>query len=88
MASESDAIQKLVGFGIGLLTLVVILYLGPGIGEQVSTALPVNQTGDFAGATTGAAVWTNGTSVMGIVVIVALLAIVIKSLLGMRGGKN
>jgi len=88
MASEGDSIQKLTGFAIGLLTLVVILYLGPGIGEQVSTALPVNESGDFAGATTGADVWNNGTSVMGIVVIVAMLTIVIKSLLGMRGKGN
>lgn len=80
--------NELVGLAVGLLVVVIIAYLGPGIGEQVSTAMPVNQSGDFANATTGAEIWTSGFGIIGIVVTVIFVAVAIKALKGIQGGSN
>ena len=71
----ADDMTKLVGFSISLLILVVVFYLGPGIGEEISTALPVCSTGDFADVTTGAEVWDAGTGLTVVVVIILLVGL-------------
>jgi hypothetical protein len=64
------------------------MYLGPGIGDQVSTALPIDKTGDFANATTGASVWTSSASIISIVVLVGFVGVIIRSLRGVSGNNN
>lgn len=80
MASMND----LVGLCVSLLIIVVIAYLGPGLGEQISTAMPVNASGDFANATTGADVWTSGFGLVSIVVLVIFIAVAVKALKGIQ----
>jgi hypothetical protein len=80
--------NELVGLAVGLLVVVIIAYLGPGIGEQVSTAMPINASGDFANATTGAEIWTSGFGIIGIVVTVIFVAVAIKALKGIQGNNN
>lgn len=74
-----DDMQKLVGFAISLLILVVVFYLGPGVGEAVSTALPAT-SGEFSNATTGAEIWNAGTSISIVVVIVAMIGVALAAL--------
>ncbi len=83
-----STMTELVGMCVGLLTLVIIFYLGPGIGEKVSQAMPVNKSGDFANATTGASVWNNGVNIVGVVVLVTFVALAIRSLKGIQGGNQ
>lgn len=80
--------NELVGFAIGLMIVMIIAYMGAGMGEKVQTALPVNASGDFASATTGAEIWTNGFSIVSIVVIVIAIAMAIRSLKGIQGGNG
>lgn len=80
----ADDMQKLVGFSISLLIMVVIFYLGPGIGEQISTALPICSTGDFADVTTGAEVWDAGTGITVVVVIIVLVGLGIKAMYNLK----
>ncbi|MCE5295188.1 MAG: hypothetical protein LLF94_11330 [Chlamydiales bacterium] len=80
--------NELVGLAVGLLTLTIVLYLGPGVGEMVSKTMPINESGDFADVTTGAEVWTSGVGILGIVVTVIFVAVAIKALKGIQGNSN
>jgi len=80
----ADMMSKVVAGAISLLILVVIFYLGPGLGEEISRALPVNATGDFAGATTGADVWTSGVAIVTVVVIIIFISLAINALYGLK----
>lgn len=82
-----DMMSKVVAGAISLLILVVIFYLGPGLGEEISTALPINASGDFADATTGADVWTSGVAIVTVVVIIIFISLAINALYGLRGGE-
>lgn len=86
--NEMSNMSELVGMVVSLLTLVIVFYMGPGIGEKVSTAMPINKTGDFANTTTGASVWNNGVNIVGIVVLVTFVALAIRSLKGIQGGNG
>ncbi len=80
----ADMMSTVVAGAISLLILVVIFYLGPGLGEEISRALPVNATGDFADATTGADVWTSGVAIVTVVVIIIFISLAINALYGLR----
>ena len=80
----ADALTKVVGSAISLMIILVIFYLGPGLGENISDAMPICATGDFADATTGAEVWSSGASIMSVVVIIAFIAIAIKELYNLQ----
>lgn len=84
----ADDMQKVIGLAVGLLIVVVIFYLAPGMGEEVSKALPVNESGDFAGAPTGADVWNSGATLMKVVIIIVFIGVAIGALykLRSRGG--
>lgn len=77
-------------FSMEMLILVVLLYLGPGIGSEVATALPVCSTGDFGTTTytTGASVWATFTKLIGIVVLINMIALGISGLQDLRGNDN
>ena len=77
-------IEEITAFCMGLLTIVVVLYLGPGLGDSMSTSLPINESGDFASATTGADVWTSGVAILGAVIVIAAVAIAIRALKGLK----
>jgi len=77
-------IEEISAFCMGLLTVVVILYLGPGLGESMSTSLPINESGDFGTATTGADIWTSGVAILGAVIVIAAVAIAIRALKGLK----
>jgi len=77
-------IEEITAFCLGLLTLVVVTYLAPGLGESMSQSLPVNESGDFAGAATGADVWSSGISIISAVVVIAAVAIAIRALKGLK----
>lgn len=80
--------NEVVGACLSLLVIVIVAYMGPGIGEQVRTAMPINATGDFAGTTTGADIWSSGIGIISIVVTVIFVAIAIKALKGIQGNQN
>lgn len=82
------SMNELVGLCVSLLIIVVIAYLGPGLGEEISTAMPVNESGDFANATTGADIWTSGFNLVGIVVLVIFIAVAVRALKGIQGGNG
>ncbi len=79
------AMQEVTAFCFELLLMVVLLYLGPGLGESMSTALPINQTGDFANATTGADVWIGGVGILGAVIVINGVAIAVRAIKGVKG---
>jgi hypothetical protein len=81
----ADDMQKVIGLAIGLMIITVVFYLGPGVGEEVSSALPINATGDFATAPTGAEVWTSGATMMKIVVIIVFIGVAIGALFKLKG---
>lgn len=81
----ADDMQKVIGLAVGLLIVVVIFYLAPGMGEEVSKALPVNESGDFAGAPTGADVWNSGATLMKVVIIIVFIGVAIGALYKLRG---
>lgn len=76
----ADMFATVVGGAISLLILVVIFYLGPGLGEEIGTALPICATGDFADATTGADIWNSNASIISVVVIIIFISLAIKAL--------
>jgi len=80
----ADDMQRVIGLAVGLLIVVVIFYLAPGMGQEVSTALPINQTGDFANAPTGADVWTSGATLMKVVIIVVFIGVAIGALFKLK----
>jgi uncharacterized membrane protein len=81
---QEDDMQKVIGLAVGLLIVVVIFYLAPGMGEEVSTALPINASGDFATAPTGAEVWTSGATLMKVVIIVVFIGVAIGALFKLK----
>lgn len=56
--------------------------------SSVSTAMPINQSGDFADATSGAEIWSSGFGIIGIVVTVIFVAVAIKALKGIQGNNQ
>jgi len=76
--------EEIIAFCMGLLTLIVICSLGPGLGESLSSAVPINASGDFAGAATGADVWSSGLSIISAVIVIAAVAIAIRALKGLK----
>jgi len=80
----ATVIEDITAFCMGLLTIVVVLYLGPGLGESMSTSLPINASGDFGSATSGADVWTSGVAILGAVIVIAAVAIGIRALKGLK----
>lgn len=82
------SMSEIIGLCLSLMVLMVICYIGPGIGSKVQTALPYNKTGDFANSATGASIWSNSVSIMGIVVLVTFVALAIRSLKGIQGGNG
>jgi len=89
--AEVDMMQKVIAALISLLVIVVIMYLGPGIGEAISEALPICKTGEnasaFADATTGADVWTSNVAIVSVVILIVIVSYAIMALAGLRGGK-
>lgn len=83
-----DDLQKVVGGAISLMIILVIFYLGPGLGENISDALPICSTGDFADVTTGAEVWGSGASIMSVVVIISFISIAIGALYRMQNANK
>lgn len=79
-----DMMTKVVGATISLLVMVVILYLGPGIGENIAEALPINASGDFADATTGADVWTSSVGIVGVVILIIFVSYAIKAVMSLK----
>lgn len=82
------SLNEIVGMMVSLLTVVIVMYLGPGIGSQVSTALPINASGDFANSTTGADVWTSASAIVSVVVLVGFVGVILRSLKGVAGGNE
>jgi len=83
-----DMMEKVVGALISLLGIVVIMYLGPGIGEAIDDALPICATGDFADATTGADVWTSNVAIVSVVILIVIVSYAIMALAGLRSEKE
>ncbi len=78
-----SAMDTVVAYAISLMVVMVILYVGPGLGEEISTAMPVNASGDFAGVTTGAEIWGSNTKILGVVILIVFISLAIKSIMGM-----
>ena len=76
--------DKTVGAMISLMIMAVVAYLGPGIGQQIATVLPINESGDFASSKTGADIWNAGVGIVIGVVTIIFAAMAIKSLYGLR----
>lgn len=83
-----STIDEVIAFIGGLLVVVVYMYLGPGIGQEISTAMPINQTGDFAGAKTGGDIWTSNTSLISVVLLMALIGLAITGIKNFKRSKN
>lgn len=81
----ADDMQRVIGLAVGLLIVVVIFYLGPGMGEEVSKALPINQTGDFASAPKGSDIWLSGATMIKVVIIITFIGVAIGALFKLRG---
>lgn len=84
----ANGIQSLIGAAIGLLVITIVVMLGPGVGSQVETALPVDASSDFANetivATSGADVWGTNVAIISIAVLITIIAVAIKRLNDMR----
>lgn len=84
----ASGIQELIGAGIGLLVLTIVIMLGPGVGSQVESALPVDPTSHFANetivATSGADVWGTNVAILSIAALISIIAIAIMKLNDMR----
>lgn len=80
----ASSIDKLVTYGVGLLVLVVVIQLGPGIGQEIETSLPINESGSYADATTGADIWNSGTSIMSVVILIVIVSLGIAALYNMK----
>jgi len=83
-----STIDEVIAFIAGLLVIVVYMYLGPGMGQEISTAMPINESGDFAGAKTGGDIWTSNTSLVGVVLLMVLIGLAVRSLKNLKGKSN
>jgi hypothetical protein len=78
-----DSMQKALS-GLGTLAvMVVLMYVVPGVGDSVSTAIPVNATGDFADVTTGASVYSTGVKMLTVVVLMVFVGYALDALFGL-----
>lgn len=83
-----STMDEVIAFISGLLVIVVYMYLGPGMGQEISSAMPINQTGDFAGSKTGGDIWASNTSLISAVLLMVLIGLAIASLKSMKGKKG
>jgi len=80
--------QTTISYAIGLMVIMVIAYVGPGLGEEISTAMPINADGDFASATTGAEIWGSNITILSVVILIVFISLAIKSIMGMSEKKD
>lgn len=81
----NSTMKTVVSYAISLMVVMVIAYVGPGLGEEISTAMPINSSGDFADATTGADIWTSNLTILSVVILIVIISLAIKSIMGMSG---
>ena len=77
--------RTVVSYAISLMVVMVIAYVGPGLGEEISTAMPICETGDFASVTTGAEIWGSNITILSVVILIVIISLAIKSIMGMSG---
>jgi len=77
--------KTVVSYAVSLMVVMVIAYVGPGLGESISTAMPVNASGDFADATKGAEIWGSNITILSVVILIVFISLAIKSIMGMSG---
>ena len=80
--------DNIVGAMISLMIILVVAYLGPGLGQEVATILPINASGDFASVTTGAEIWESAIGILSVVIVIVLIAMAIKSLYDLKKGSE
>ncbi len=83
-----STMDTVVAYSLSLMVVMVIMYVGPGLGEEISTALPLCSTGDFSDVTTGAELWGSNVKILGVVILIVFIALAIKSIMGMTGAKK
>lgn len=77
-------LDQMVGITVGLMIIVIVSYLTTGVGEQVSTALPVSDTGDFANITTGAQILESNMAIVSITVLIIIISVGIGAIRGLQ----
>lgn len=83
-----STMDTVIAYSVGLMVVMVIMYVGPGLGEEISTALPINASGEFADATTGAEIWGSNAKILGVVILIVFISLAIKSIMGMINRGN
>ncbi|MDD5498830.1 MAG: hypothetical protein PHI10_05040 [Dehalococcoidales bacterium] len=78
-----STMDTVIAYSVGLMVVMVIMYVGPGLGEEISAAMPINASGDFADATTGAEIWGSNAKILGVVILIVFISLAIKSIMGM-----
>lgn len=78
-----STMDTVITYSIGLMVVMVIMYVGPGLGEEISTAMPICATGAFGDATTGAEIWGSNVKILGVVILIVFISLAIKSIMGM-----
>lgn len=78
-------LEAYIGAAIGLLIITIVFILGPGIGSEVESAIPVNDTSAFADvSTSGADVWDTNTSIISVAILIAVVGTAIGTLYKLR----
>ena len=83
-----STMETTISYAIGLMVIMVIAYVGPGLGEEISTAMPICSTGEFADATTGADIWGSNITILSVVILIIFISLAIKSIMGMISKKE
>ena len=81
-------LNQMISIVIGLMVIVVVAYLTTGVGEQVSTALPINESGDVASVTTGAEILETNMAIVSITILIIIIAVGIGAIRGLQGRGN
>jgi len=77
-------LNKMVEVAVGLMVITIVAYLATGVSEKVAAQLPVNESGDFAGVTTGAEILDTNMSILSIAILIVIISIGIGAVKGLN----
>ena len=89
--SEGGMVEAAIAIAIGLIVLVAIFSIAPVIGDSIDNSISIDTTSQWNSSVntdlpTGVDIWTTNASMLGLAVMISILALVIFTIMRLRGG--
>lgn len=89
--NEGGMVEAAIAIAIGLIVLVAIFSIAPVIGDSIDNSISIDAASQWNSSVntdlpTGVDIWTTNASMLGLAVMISILALVIFTIMRLRGG--